>query len=312
MQSTDGTMNQDLAAMLQRMQQLEAENQALNQRIKEQETIVKQPVAQSVEREPSVALPEKFDGKRDNLRTFLNQLELVFLINPSRYPNDSVKVATAATLLTGMAAAWFNPIVENQNENIKILRNWATFKTLLKNTFSAVDPSVKAGNEIGSLKQGNGTVTMYVARFTQLAADLQWNESALMHAFRSGLADDVKDVMIAHDPPNTLNDLVTLACRVDARLCERKLERTVPGRRTQFNPPVSSSLPPAPAQEQTPMEIDAVRRGPLSPEERQRRYTNRLCIICGEAGHYKFDCPSRRKTHPGNRTQPPSGNGKGQ
>ncbi|KAH9244764.1 hypothetical protein BASA81_017822 [Batrachochytrium salamandrivorans] len=35
--------------------------------------------------EPSVSLPDKFNGNRLKLRTFLNQLELVFLINPSRY-----------------------------------------------------------------------------------------------------------------------------------------------------------------------------------------------------------------------------------
>ncbi|KAH9251668.1 hypothetical protein BASA81_010435 [Batrachochytrium salamandrivorans] len=43
--------------------------------------------------EPTVSLPDKFSGDRRMLRTFLNQLELVFLINPSKYHNDSIKVA---------------------------------------------------------------------------------------------------------------------------------------------------------------------------------------------------------------------------
>ncbi|KAH6569181.1 hypothetical protein BASA62_005017 [Batrachochytrium salamandrivorans] len=70
---------------------------------------------------PTVSLPDKFSGDRRILRTFLNQLELVFLINPSKYHNDSIKQGS-----------------------LEILRFWPTFKDLLTRTFSLVDASIQA------------------------------------------------------------------------------------------------------------------------------------------------------------------------
>jgi hypothetical protein len=37
-------------------------------------------------------------------------------------------------------------------------------------------------------------------------------------------------------------------------------------------------------------------RGPLTPAERQHRYSNNLCIICGSKDHLKLACPKRRPT----------------
>ena len=42
------------------------------------------------------------------------------------------------------------------------------------------------------------------------------------------------------------------------------------------------------------MEIDAMRRGPISQVERQRRMDNNLCLYCGKAGHRRLECPTRQ------------------
>ncbi|KAH9263627.1 hypothetical protein BASA83_012973 [Batrachochytrium salamandrivorans] len=39
------------------------------------------------------------------------------------------------------------------------------------------------------------------------------------------------------------------------------------------------------------MDIDFVRRGPLSSMERENRMKQGLCLVCGEAGHRKANCP---------------------
>ncbi|KAG1930727.1 retrotransposable element [Pimephales promelas] len=36
---------------------------------------------------------------------------------------------------------------------------------------------------------------------------------------------------------------------------------------------------------------------PISPEERERRYQNRLCMYCGQPGHMKLSCPVRPSSH---------------
>ena len=43
------------------------------------------------------------------------------------------------------------------------------------------------------------------------------------------------------------------------------------------------------------MDIDGTgrARGPLTPEERKRRYDGGLCAYCGRAGHVSPACPNR-------------------
>jgi hypothetical protein len=47
------------------------------------------------------------------------------------------------------------------------------------------------------------------------------------------------------------------------------------------------------------MDLDAITslkpvRGPLTPQERDRRYKNHLCIVCGASDHLKAQCPKSR------------------
>ncbi|KAH9263224.1 hypothetical protein BASA83_013410 [Batrachochytrium salamandrivorans] len=50
-------------------------------------------------REPKVVFPDKFDGSRRHLRGFLNQLELIFRIQPLTYSSEQLRIATVGTLI---------------------------------------------------------------------------------------------------------------------------------------------------------------------------------------------------------------------
>jgi hypothetical protein len=41
------------------------------------------------------------------------------------------------------------------------------------------------------------------------------------------------------------------------------------------------------------MEVDAIRHGPLSAEEKAWRRNLGLCSYCGGAGHFQHDCPNK-------------------
>lgn len=53
-------------------------------------------------------------------------------------------------------------------------------------------------------------------------------------------------------------------------------------------------LLPFPAREPdiVPMEIDAMRRGPLTAEEKQRHRDEGLCLYCGLGKHLAANCPN--------------------
>lgn len=312
----------ELQQILNRLAQLEQENINLAGRLEESRRATRPPTPQPPQlpdNEPRVVLPERFNGDRNKIRTFLNQLELVFLLNPSRYRSDSAKVATAGTLFSGSAAAWFNPLLEHPKLNAQLLSDWTLFREQLRASFGGIDVPAKAANEIRRLKQGNGNVPNYTSQFLQLAADLSWNEEALLDQYRAGLSEEIKDALVHHDRPTTVQALAALATRCDNRLHERKLERSTA---RPMNPGNSTVLPAQPlpatgypsstsAPGPVPMEVDAIRRGPLTDAERDHRKVHNLCIVCASPDHWRKDCPIARTNQRPSNSQP-QGNGRRQ
>jgi len=168
----------------------------------------------------------------------------------------------------------------------KILNSWPLFKEIFSSTFADVDKSASSANKIRKLYQGRQSVSTYAADFRLLASDLDWNDSALKVQFRYGLSNAVRDMLLHFDIPDTLDELIILAIKCDNRLQEHRQEC-----RFITPPPASSNQPIDPPVVSDAMEIDAIRRGPLSSEERTHRFRNRLCIVCGKAGHFKATCP---------------------
>jgi hypothetical protein len=299
-----------ISDILSRLQLLENENNHL--RRSATPVPVQAPSAPSAptgSNEPRIAPPSHFTGDPKTYRTFINQLELVFMLNPSRYPNGAMKVGTAATYCSGVASTWFNTYLENYDLYYEVLNDWEKFKVLFKSTFGPIDPAVTAAHEIRNLSQRNGPISVYASRFLQLRSDLDWNESALLYQFKSGLSNEIKDLLLHHDIPDDLDSMVKLAVRIDGRLTEHRQEknrRTFPSRPNNGNSstPASNFTPPRPNHSYAPprptgdmMDVDSVKRGPLTPQEREHRFKNGLCIVCGKAGHIKMNCPQRRQVN---------------
>ncbi|KAK2889879.1 hypothetical protein Q8A73_018179 [Channa argus] len=121
------------------------------------------------------------------------------------------------------------------------------------------------------------SVADFSVEFRVLATEAQWDDAALRTVFRSGLSDPVKDELTHQDPPDSLDELIELAIRLDNRIRERRRERgqipaSVPqGLRT---PPLKSLVSPvssASASSELPAEPMELARARLSPTERQCR-----------------------------------------
>ena len=81
----DEFTNPQLAEVLNRLQMLDQENAQLKNVM-----LQSSPIFQSVGQEPSVSLPERFDGTREKLRTFISQVKLLFELQPRKYSTDKV------------------------------------------------------------------------------------------------------------------------------------------------------------------------------------------------------------------------------
>jgi hypothetical protein len=303
---------EQLASALQQMHQrinelaaandvLTEQNQTLAAHMKSHQEV---PATEIPVKEPKITLPEKFDGSRAKFRGFINQLKLTFQMAPSRYATDQVKIATLGSLLTGDALSWFNPFIEHPESHEGSLSSWESFNLALSSAFADSDMASAAEAKIRTLRQGRSPAVAYASKFKQTAADLSWNDVAFISQFKSGLSEDVKDMLVYQDPlPTTLEDFINLAIRLDNRIYERsrdtraKEDRLNPSfqKTSNYNPGASAN--PSASSGPMAMDIDLVRtrREPLSPEERARRFDNQLCMFCGAAGHFKASCPIKPK-----------------
>ncbi|KAG1967775.1 retrotransposable element [Pimephales promelas] len=236
--------------------------------------------------EPRLPVPEAYSGEPSFCRAFLNRCSMHFALQPRTFSNEQTKVAFVLTLLTGRAALWGTAVWENQNPCC------ASFQDLSNEMKKVFDRSVsgrEAARTLAELRQGRRSVSEFSIEFRTLAAECGWNEEAQWDMFLHGLADHVQKEIYALDLPTTLNGLIDLALRVDARLS--RVERRTTSTRTFGEMDVQRSSGRdvvSPVNDHEPMQVGRAR---LSREERERRRSQGLCLYCGGTGHYAYSCP---------------------
>jgi RNase H-like domain found in reverse transcriptase/Reverse transcriptase (RNA-dependent DNA polymerase)/Integrase zinc binding domain/Chromo (CHRromatin Organisation MOdifier) domain/Retrotransposon gag protein len=272
--------------------------------------------------EVRLPLPETYDGSRTKLKAFLMQAELYIGFNGHMFSIEPQKVLWAASFMRGRAFEWIQTFTNDHLANLGItgpdgkviqedtrdsetqilFHTWNNFKVKINRMFGDIDEERTAERAMQYLRQ-KGAATAYAAEFQQYSFRTSWNDDALMAEFYKGLKDSVKDEMARmENRGKTLQQMITVAIRIDNRLYERSLERKgqyTPGHARKSQPQQRSRWPEA-------MEIDSARQqGPRLPkEELERRRKNRLCFECGKEGHMA-------SFHRQGQKKPPFGKGKG-
>lgn len=241
-------------------------------------------------KEPRVSLPDKFDGTRSKFRGFVNQIRLITVLQPERYPTEEARVGLVGTLLTGQALSWFAPLFEKRSP---ILSNFETFLEAFAEAFGEHDKVRWATTKIRSLRQGARSASVYASDFRQLASDINWGEEALMSQFYWGLRDDVKDLLLSLPDPRTLDEAISQAAKCDNRLFQRRQDQRPRYQATRYDATMSTSGMSSHSEAEA-MQIDAARVKTLTPEEKKRRMEGGLCLYCGEEGHKAGNCPKKQ------------------
>jgi len=165
--------------------------------------------------EPRLPIPESYSGEPNYCRAFLTRCDMHFSLQPRTFANERAKVAFVLTLLTGRAALWGTAVWENQDPCC------ASFQSLsaeMRRVFDRAVAGREAARKLAELRQHGGSVSDYSTEFRTLAVECHWNEEAQWDMFLHGLSDRVQKEIYALDLPTSLNGLIELALRVDARL----------------------------------------------------------------------------------------------
>ena len=270
--------------------------------------------------------PDTFDGSDPRkLNNFILLCNLYFQTNAA-YSDDAAKVTFALSYLRGIALEYFEPAILDSDEVPEWMDNWSAFIRTLRVQFGPIDPTADAEDGIDNLKmQDNQHIVKYNVEFNRLAIRTGWGDSVLRHRYYSGLAERIKDAMGQQGKPPTLEAMKELAHSIDSRHWERLREKSRAGRNktdgtdksdgknnksddknknptsgnnnsnnnnknNNKNKPGKPGKPASTSGNSASISDKLGKDGKLTPQERQRRFDNNLCMFCGGVGHTAKDC----------------------
>ncbi len=224
-----------------------------------------------------MALPTTYSGEAEECSGFLLQLSLFIEMQPQQFTSECSKVAFLISLLSGRALLWARAIWNSQSG---IINSFNAFTTHFGEVFGLSTGSLSIADQLIRLRQGTSSVSAYTLQFRTLAASCGWNETALLTAYRQGLAPQIRAQMAVYEDNMGLESFMQKAVKISQRLTACLPEETA---HSQASPAACSPVP-------EPMQLDSNR---LTRAERERRLTTGLCLYCGASGHFIQKCPSR-------------------
>jgi hypothetical protein len=269
--------------------------------------------------------PPVYGGDRSELQKFLTQLRTKLFINRDHWFNDKDRLRYCLSRVESTALDTVLP--HFKDDDTITLKDPKAFMDLLEQAFGDPDKQQTAQRELEKLQMKKDPFSTYMATFRRFMADTGYDSVALKAKLLNGLSQELKQLMLHQDVPAAFEDLVALLQKLDNRLhafaattqslkpFSYQASNAGPRRNqgypnqapssastassvniTRTNSPASSvtSIVPSDSasniETTTPMELDGVRRGPLSDEERLRRKTQGLCGYCGLPGHQSHTC----------------------
>ncbi|KAL2087158.1 hypothetical protein ACEWY4_018217 [Coilia grayii] len=247
--------------------------------------------------EPRVGTPERFDGDPAQVRAYITNCRLIFNLQPRNFATEAARVAFTINHLTGRARLWATAEFERQSPACSSFHRFA--EEMIK-VFDTGSSSAEASRALMAIRQGRRSIADYSIDFRTLASRSRWNMEALVDAYLHSLADYLKDELVSHTPPTSLDDAIALTACIDRRVQARRRERGRQNQSSVSSSGVTRAAPPSQfhpvSQSDTPEPME-VGRTSLSAAERQRRLTAHLCLYCGGEGHRISSCPRKEQAH---------------
>lgn len=181
---------------------------------------------------PKIPLPSKFSGAAKDYRDFVTSVKFYIRSNSDTYWDDVSKISLFGGLMTGTALSWFLELVRLDGLEVY---NYRMFLEACDRTFMDPNFRLKQQNKLDKLTQGSRTVHVYALEFKSIAPYTSYNEGYFITAFRRGLSEPIKDMLTYADSPNTFEELVNLAIRMDLEFWKENylglISRSPPNRR---------------------------------------------------------------------------------
>lgn len=322
--------------LMAQVQQLQADLQAANQRIAAIPAAPagQQPAAaQAAPAVPKIAKPEDYDGRPDSLEAFIHQCNLYLSVGTYTVRNKITFVLSY--MKAGSALAWAESKLaeyshEDPTTNPAIVAwsiAYADFLVELRAAFGDVSRQKTARLDIQTVKQLHG-VDEYNVKFMSLFPLTGYNEITGIDMYRRGLKEGILRKIFA-EPAEPVDfaawrtrashyDRVdrelkaTLASRQPSAPSSSSKSRHIQTTASTYSTKVTTTPLPTTSTSAAPVKV---KYETIEPSLAAYRKSNKLCIICGKAGHFANVCPDRKVVVPTNihehRDQRGGGRGRG-
>jgi hypothetical protein len=208
--------------------------------------------------------------------------------------NNNDIIPYVAGYLADSALTWYRTHLAEVRKGLsQDFSTWSAFKEALIQRFTPISPERTARQKLVILRQTT-SVRSYAQEYNLCMLELpEMEEKDRIYRFISGLKPEIR-LHVELKQPVTLSAAVELAIQVDSLMWQVKkgpqpyLGDRVPSR-------VATGTGP------TPMDLGTTeskpnaytrKSGPLGKENIPPR-----CFFCGKLGHFKRECPMRRKPH---------------
>ncbi|OMJ28958.1 Retrotransposon-derived protein PEG10 [Smittium culicis] len=161
------------------------------------------------------AEPQSHSQLQEPTPTFMSNMNLFFWASPELFAMDRSKILFIGTRLLGTASTWFGSLVAINSSS---LESYPEFLAEFRNNFSDPSHNIKVRGLIRNCKQGTRSVDTYVTEFRSLARESGFDDTALVDQFLRGLSTRIMQYLMVSDLPESLEENIQIAVRVDNRL----------------------------------------------------------------------------------------------
>jgi hypothetical protein len=140
--------------------------------------------------------PKEFDGTRNDLRRFTQQIYGKMKANADRFPTATARLTYIAGRLTGKA---YDLILPKTVYGVPEFVDYPEMLKYLEDAFGDPDRVQNAQNKLYQLKQKNLDFSVYFSEFQRLALEGEMPEDALTPLLFQGISRELQD-MLLHNP----------------------------------------------------------------------------------------------------------------
>jgi Ty3 transposon capsid-like protein/Zinc knuckle len=247
--------------------------------------------------------PKAFDGKRNELDDFVQDIQLYLAINDDVYDSDKKRIAyTLSFMSEGDAKSWKGQFLRNATTPTGVdLGTWAQFLTDLKAAFQPYDAPGDALEELTTLKMGNTSIEDHIAKYKILLVKSGVSDtspSAIDYFRRTLNVPLQRKIMELPTPPTNLKEWYEWANRLDNNF--RKMQRIFGRGQTTTNNGKGKEEPRRrwnfQRKDPNAMDVDTITTtmNAMTVEEREKFMKEGLCFRCRKTGHISRDCPLKK------------------